>query len=243
MRCDPELTLIEGIEPSSDLRERIAIEHRTSILSFSCGKDSIAAWLSIRDTMGVLPYYCYLVPDLEFVEESLAYYEGAFGCKIIRLPHPSLYRWIGNMVFAPPERCRVIEGMSLPTFDRADLLKGLREWKGLPSNTPCACGVRACDSIMRRVHFKTHGAYNKREDVWYPIWDWNKAKMINEIKRSGIKLPVDYSLFARSFDGLDYRFLKPIKDFFPRDYARILEYFPLAELELKRAEFSSATYE
>lgn len=34
----------------------------------------------------------YLVPDLSFVEASLSYYEAYFGCHILRLPHPSLYR-------------------------------------------------------------------------------------------------------------------------------------------------------
>jgi len=41
------------------------------------------------------------------------------------------------------------------------------------------------------------------------------------------------------FDGIDYRFMKPIKDHFPRDYQRIIEWFPLAELEIKRREFAA----
>lgn len=233
---------IDGVEASESLRKRIAHDYNTTLISFSCGKDSIGAWLAIRDKIKVIPYYCYLVPGLEFVEESLAYYEQFFGCKIIQLPHPSLYRWLCNCTFLPPERRGVIEGSTLPMFERSDLLKGLREWQGLPADTPCASGVRACDSIIRRVHFKTHGAVNKRESVWYPIWDWNQECLLDAIKRSGVKLPVDYLLFARSFDGLDYRFLKPIKDYFPRDYQRILEYFPLAELELYRQQFSKTTY-
>ena len=41
-------------------------------------------------------------------------------------------------------------------------------------------------------------------------------------------LPVDYEMFGRSFDGIDYRFISPIKERFPDDYARILEWFPMA---------------
>lgn len=48
------------------------------------------------------------------------------------------------------------------------------------------------------------------------------------------QLPVDYKLFGRTFDGIDYRFLKPIKENFPRDYEKIITWFPLAELELFR---------
>ena len=243
MNLTMDTITIDGVEPGDGLRNRFAQDHKSTLLSFSCGKDSIGAWLSIRDKIKVMPYYCYLIPDLEFVNDSLNYYEKFFGCKIIRVPHPSLYRWLCNKTFLPPERCRIIDGSTLPMFERADLLRGLREWQGLPSDTPCACGVRACDSIIRRVHFKTHGPVTKSESVWYPIWDWKQARLIDELKRSGVKLPVDYLLFSRSFDGLDYRFIKPIKDYFPKDYQRILDYFPLAELELYRQQFSNTQYE
>lgn len=48
-------------------------------------------------------------------------------------------------------------------------------------------------------------------------------------------VPPDYQWFQRSFDGLDVRFLAKIRKHAPGDYARILEWFPLAELELHRA--------
>ena len=67
-----------------------------TLLAFSAGKDAIAAWLAIRPHFErVIPYYLYLVPGLEFVEESLAFYERFFGAKIARLPHSRLYdrRW------------------------------------------------------------------------------------------------------------------------------------------------------
>ena len=49
-----------------------------------------------------------------------------------------------------------------------------------------------------------------------------------------VKLPIDYEMFGKSFDGLDYRFLKPIKERFPEDYAKIKEFFPLIDLEILR---------
>ena len=47
-----------------------------------------------------------------------------------------------------------------------------------------------------------------------------------------MKLGSDYKVFGRSFDGLDLRFLLPIKKHYPRDYQRILELIPLADLEI-----------
>jgi len=57
----------------------------TVILSFSNGKDSIAAWLVLRKYFPkIIPFYLYLIPDLEFVESGLTYYEDFFQTKILR---------------------------------------------------------------------------------------------------------------------------------------------------------------
>lgn len=55
----------------------------TALLAFSRGKDSIAAWLTLRKYFdNVVPLFWYLVPDLEFELESLDYFERFFGTKI-----------------------------------------------------------------------------------------------------------------------------------------------------------------
>ena len=51
---------------------------------------------------------------------------------------------------------------------------------------------------------------------------------MDAIRGAGIELPPEYAWFGRSFDGLDRRFLGPIQQHAARDYARILEWFPLA---------------
>ena len=233
-----DLIELPGVEPSADLRERIAKQYRVTLLAFSAGKDSIASWLAIRDTIEIIPHYRYLVPDLEFVEESLQYYEKFFGVHIIRVPHPSLYRMIRNKVFCPPDRFRIADACQLPDVDYMDVTNAVRESTGVPSDTLTASGVRASDSIPRRIHFKTHGPVTLKGLMWYPTWDWRMQKLHDEIKYSGIKIPVDYLMFGRSFDGIDYRFLNQIQKYFPRDYRRILDWFPLAEAELKRREYA-----
>lgn len=209
----------------------------TCLLAFSCGKDSIAAWIEVNRYFDkVIPFYKYLVPGLEFVEESLAYYEKTFGTKIIQMPHPSLYRWLNNLTFQAPENCAIVERANLPEFNHPDVERVVKEDLGLPLETYTAVGVRAVDSPMRWASIKTHGAVNHKNKNWYPVYDWRIDKLKAEVEQADIKLPVDYAMFGRSFDGLDYRFLKPIKENFPRDYAKILELFPLVDLELFRAE-------
>ena len=49
----------------------VANRQKKTLLAFSCGKDAVAAWLAIRDKFEeVIPYYLYLVPQFEFVDES-----------------------------------------------------------------------------------------------------------------------------------------------------------------------------
>jgi hypothetical protein len=227
----PELS---GSQVIADIRRRTD----TILLAFSCGKDSIAAWLECRKHFSrVVPFYMYLVPELEFVNRSLAYYEGFFGTRIIRLPHPSLYRMLNRGVFQAPENRDVIVSAKLPEFEYGDVYKILRDENNLPA-AYCASGVRAVDSPYRMVSIKMHGAINHKKQQFYPIWDWHKPRLIGTIQNAGVKLPVDYRVFGRSFDGLDYRFMEPMSRVFPADYARVLEYFPLVGAELARRKYA-----
>lgn len=210
---------------------------RQCLLAFSCGKDSIGAWLELRNHFDhVLPYFMYLVPGLEFVEDALDYYERFFGVHILRIPHPSLYRMLNNFVFQPPERWPVIQSLNLPTFDYDDINTILKHDHQLPHPTYQASGVRMNDSMQRRTAMLTHGPLNERRQTFAAIFDWSADDLHRAIETAGVKLPVDYLWFGRTFDGVDYRFLKPIKDNAPRDYQRILEWFPLADLEIFRHE-------
>ena len=97
---------------SADTRAAIKADlaGRPCVLAFSAGKDSIAAWLALRELgIEVRPVYKFLVPGLAFVERSLAYYESHFGVPIARVPHPSLFRWLRILTFQAPEHCRILE--------------------------------------------------------------------------------------------------------------------------------------
>ena len=87
-----------------------------------------------------------------------------------------------------------------------------------------------------------YGALNDNRWTFFPIFDWTKQQTIDAIRDSGVKLPIDYKLFGRSFDGLDWRFMKPLKEHLPDDYAKVVEWFPMVELEVKRIEWREAYY-
>lgn len=214
------------------------------LLGFSTGKDCIGAYLAIRDAGfdDIQPYYLYQIPgNLEFIEESLDYYERTLfdGRRIIRMPHPFISRALPDLVFQPPERCALIEAMGFEETNAVEISDAIKEWLDWPEDALTAVGVRAADSPQRYMLFKTRGmaaAVNPNNGKFYPVFDWNKEKLLTTIERAGVKLPVDYRIFGKTFDGLDIRFLKPLKEHFPRDYQRVLEWFPLADLELFRYE-------
>ena len=225
--------------PSEKIIREIRDKSDTVILSFSSGKDSIAAWLALRPHFKkIIPVYMWCVPGLEFIEKSLDYYEEFFETKIHRVPHPSFYRWLNNYVFQPPERWKVIARINFPEPDFDDILKITTVQLGYDSQLWAATGVRAADSPVRRIAVSKYGAINYNRMTFMPIWDWNKERLIGEIQRAKIKLPVDYKWFGRSFDGLDRRFLEPMRKYAPRDYEKVIKWFPLAELDILRADYA-----
>lgn len=216
----------------------------TVILSFSTGKDSVGAWLQLRQYFRrIIPLYLYTTPGLSFVENSLKYYEDFFGTRIVRLPHPSFYRMLNALVFQSPENCHIVEDADLPNFDYDQCFDIVREDFGLGLETFAAIGVRARDSLNRWASVKKYGPVNYSRKTFFPIFDYTIDDLRNLIRESGVRLPLDYKLFGRSFDGIDWRFLQPIKDNLPDDYRRILEWFPLAELAIKRMEYRQRYYD
>lgn len=211
----------------------------TVLLSFSRGKDAWGCWCALRDKVDIQPFHYYAgPPHLSFIDEYLEYAEKKIGKHIINVPAPMMYDLLasGTGGIQPPNRvpAQIALGLVPTTFE--DIQTLCARDAGLPETTYTALGVRAADSARRALFFKTHGPITENLLKFYPIWDWKKDKLVEELKRHDVKLPIDYELFGRSFDGLYYAFLKPIKDKYPDDYKRILEYFPLLDMEIYRHE-------
>lgn len=227
-------TVIKGQPTSAEVRAEFAAKNEPMLLSFSCGKDSIASWLALQDAgIDVTPVYIYYIPGLKFVADQIAYFEDHFQTKIHQYPHPSLYRWLNALVFQAPERIRQIEAARLPEPDYSQLWQLIRKDLNMP-DAWIADGVRAADSIMRRASFVRYGVAKQKDRKVSVIADWLKGEVYDRINGSGIELPIDYELFGRSFDGLDRRFIGPIREHLPEDYALIKSWFPLVDMDIVR---------
>jgi 3'-phosphoadenosine 5'-phosphosulfate sulfotransferase (PAPS reductase)/FAD synthetase len=228
------------MKPSEQLCEQVAGISPVAICSFSMGKDSIGSAIQMSRYFENVEYvFLYMIPGLEFQEISLNYYENKFGKRIKRMPNPSLYYQLNGLMYQSPENVDIIKtnkwhvDYNTPRFYDTIFTAAKMDFK-LPGDTFTGVGVRMADSLARRASIKQNNGLNLNRKQFFPIFDWNIERLYNEILQSGIKLPVDYKIWGRSFDGFDYRFLKPLKDNFPRDYEKVREYFPLVEMELKR---------
>ena len=225
------------------MEEIAALSGGRCLLAFSRGKDSIAAWLELRESglfSDIVPFHLDGCPGMSFVEESLQYFEDWFQTPIIRLPHIGFYRQLGNLVFQPPERIEAIKRLGFDQctrFTYNDVRRWLAEDLGWPEETTwTATGVRAADSLRRRIHIVKSRARNHSQRQFYPCFDMRIADVRAVIARHGVKLPVDYEMFGRSFDGIDYRFAGPLKKHRPEDFKRMRFWFPLVDLEILRHE-------
>lgn len=233
-------TVIKGQPTSEEVRRQLAQEGKPVLVAFSTGKDALATELALQDA-GIETHlaYLYTIPGLRFVEETLAQQEDLLGKQIHRYPHPSLWRMLNNLVFQPPERCAIIEAAQMPTIDYDTMWELIRDDLGLAPDTWVADGVRAADSIQRRASLVRHGVMKPATRKVSPIADWLKAEVMGRIEAARIPLPVDYEWFGRSFDGIDFRFTEPLSRFAPDDFERVLEWFPLAELDIIRHQMMS----
>lgn len=213
----------------------------TTFLAFSCGKDAIGAWIQLRKYFKtIIPVYMDPFPWLSFHEEYLKYFEDKFGVKVHRLVHGMFFSYLEDAEWSAPEDVKLIMNWEkndqiLKEFQTDEWYELLREEFNLP-NIYQANGVKACDSIYRGLSIKTHGAINHNKKKFLPVYDWSNQRLFDEIQSAGIKLPKDYLIWGRTFDGYDYKFSKGLKDHFPDEYKRLIDMFPMVEADHFRWE-------
>lgn len=233
------MDILKKWDCSEKLCEQLAERSDTVILSFSAGKDSIASWLQLRRYFKkIIAVYMYPIPDLDFIEKSLAYYEEYFGQHIYRLPHPNFIKMLNSGTFQTPENFEAIQKFNYPNFDYKDVINLIREdYCDNDKSILNAVGCRFGDSPWRNIIIKKHSGYFEKSNKFYPVYDWNNERLKKEFLNAKIKLPIDYQLFGRSFDGVMALYTIPIKKHFPDDYEKIKKWFPLVDADVKKHEY------
>ncbi len=207
----------------------------TVILSLSLGKDSYAAFVQCkRFFRRIVPFHLELIPGLSFVEDEIKRAEDRIGEKVLRYWHPSLVRQLRVAIYQTPDRLAICDYFAeMPPYAYATIETDVRARAELPEAF-IAIGTRTADSPDRLANVRQHGSLNPGRRSFLAVYDWKKDQLIAELKAAGIRLPVDYDMFGRSFDGLDFRFVEPIRRRFPEDFKTILRWYPLADADIAR---------
>lgn len=223
-------------ETSDQLCKRLAAEHKgVAVLSFSMGKDSIASYIQMRKYFDkVYPVFLYMVPGLEFQQEQIAYYEKQIGERIQQFPNPGFYKQLNCFMYQSLENLDVIWDADLYEAEYDDIFALAKMDLNISQDTYTGVGNRMSDSLNRRTSIIKYGPFNLKRKQFFPVFDWTTSEVVEAIRESGIRLPIDYKIWGRSFDGFDFRFLDGLKTHFPNDFRKVQEVFPLVDLELIR---------
>jgi len=229
-----------GTPASRELCKEVAARSSGVIfLGFSRGKDSVAAWLWLREFFPrIIPFHCAAVPGLGFVERSLRYYEEFFQTPIVRCISGDFLAALSDLVYQPVEDEDWIDALAFtPAHTNENIVRHLRHSMGLPLAW-VAWGISATDSIVRRSAIKYKTGKNDKSKTLYPCFDWSRALIMHAIETAGVKLPEDYLLACRSFAGIPgTRHLDRMRETLPDDFERVRFFYPLVEAALARNEF------
>lgn len=197
------------------------------IVGFSGGKDSIVTLdLCVKYFKRVVPFFMYLVPELEFQERTLKWYENKYNIEIIRIPHFECSNFLKYGSFTMADWNVDIVGIN-------DTYEYLRQQTGIEW---IAAGERCADSIVRNAMIKKSGSIDYKRGRFYPLAYWKKNEILQYIKQKKLYLSPEQRKIGFSFRSLAGSELSVIKSLYPDDYKKILKVYPFAEAGVKRFE-------
>lgn len=247
---------LDGVAPSSELRQQLVDEDKPVILNFSRGKDSIAAWVAMLESgmkpHNIVPIHLSSIPNLRFVKESLAHYEKVFDTKIVDLPSYGIWNNLGRYMYQPPTRASLLAHTEFARYPRLEWDALIREEYG-QEDTWIVDGVRSADSPQRRMNFMRAGTARKDSQRRMSIvWDWQIAEVRAAMQRYGIDPhhpSPEYHWLGRSFDAIRHDTILGPKKLhkndgqpegmyrdYPDDVETIMQWFPFLRLDFMRAE-------
>ena len=208
------------------------LQRAQNVLMFSAGADSIASYFRMLE-LGIKPegiVYMEYIPGLHMVESYLRYFEDFTGQKITRIYNTLFWEAAINGFYQKP-------GLGARHFDALSLVFEVPKKKSINdeilecfTNPFLAIGIRVSDGIFRAKKLRNHGAIDDHKREWYPVADMTISEVASTIKKSGIKLPIDYRIHGRSFESIRHSNAEAIRDSCPKTWAQICEFFPMAPL-------------
>jgi hypothetical protein len=237
-----------AVKPFTDSVDEMtikALEHlcpeKRVVLHYSTGKDSIAAWIALRDAgFEVVPVYKEIIPDMSFMDSVIAAHEKYFGVEVLKVPYNTLFNNLHNIYGGFDEECNIMNKAAKSNIGSMDKMK--KEFNDHILNyTGCSIsiiGVKSSDSLHRRTNFAMSGPYNANQRMYSLCWRLAKNAPLKMIMDAKCPLPRYYLWLGRSPSMLfasEYYF---IKKYYPQDWEKILKFLPDADVMVKDYEMS-----
>jgi hypothetical protein len=198
-------------------------------VALSGGKDSLVILdLCCEVFSRVEAFHMYLVRGLRSVEDPVDAAAKRRGVAVHYVPHWDMSRMFKYGVLRP----------HMPAADKLRILAQKDVERSLTAKTGIrtfAYGERASDSFIRRFYTRENDGLRIRAErsKLYPIWDWVDADVYAYLKAKKIPQPPRFG-GSRKQSGfsLEPDCLAWLKEHYPNDYAKVLQVFPYADVQL-----------
>lgn len=232
--------MFQGTPASIELCTRMSeISEGVCVLGFSRGKDSLAAWLFLKNFFHrIIPFHGSLVPGLGFVERSLAYYEEVFETKIERCISPICFaHGLQQLQFQLPGDEQSINDLGLWEYTEHNMGRLIADKYSVPFAWN-AFAYSMYDSLDRIGWVKKCKGVHEKHVSFYPCFDWKPSQVLEYIQQHNVSLPEDYLMGGRTMcSSFDTCMMERMKELYPEDHEIVKLWFPLIEARLARNEF------
>lgn len=220
------------------------------ILAFSRGKDSIPAWIWLKEFFHTIyVYHLGPAPNMGYTERSLKYYEKVFETPILRWIDGEVLENISLKSFQLIENYELIDQLNLPKeyYSYHEMADIVREKYNCPKAWH-AMALLANDNIFRRMNLQKKtkqgemtfdgGIPDNRHMTFYPTFDWTLNQNLEAITKNGIWLPDDYAMIRRTMSSaFSPHSLEALMECAPEDFEATQAMFPLIKAVWARNQF------
>jgi len=210
-----------------------SLKDKTNVLHFSCGADSIASYLRLKE-FGIKPIliYHYFIKDLPMVKNYIDWFEKTFNERVYQFPSTLYSEMIDKALFQYPVRARErfrnhIECYGLFKHTKENFDNFIAE--SLGGDVVFHLGLRYTDGIRRYQHLSKHGCSFKNK--FYPIVSFQIKDIQEILEKYNCLLPLEYKLWGISFESPRAWNINLIKEHCPETYKQICEVFPMIGAE------------
>lgn len=232
------MTKFTGTKTSAEWCEAFAEDcEGVCTFAFSRGKDSIAAFLYLKDFFDkIIPYHLALIPGLRFVNESLEYYENVLDTEIERyMMHIATSEGLDRQFFQDPYDAGVNSELDMWKYEFAHVNNMIRKERGLPEGWG-AESVLSSDSLVRRIAINKSGPFSAKRGMFFPIADWTPTQVLEYTKH--LALAPDYLMSGRTLCSIpNADMMDRMEEHYPDDAEKVKKWFPLVRAQNARNHF------